>query len=126
MAAIAAVMIVGARSPWTPMRLAGGVLAVFGFALLTIARVQLGNAFSITPQANILVTHGIYSRIRHPVYVFSAIGIAGLFLYLDMPKLLVLLVLVIPLQVVRARREERVLEERFGEEYRAYKRNTWF
>ena len=126
MVAIAAIMIVGARPPWTPMRLGGDVIAVFGFALLTVARVQLGNAFSVTPQATFLVTHGLYSRIRHPVYVFSAIGIAGFFLYLDMPQLLVLLVLLIPLQVVRARREERVLEERFGEEYRSYKRNTWF
>ena len=126
MVAIAAVMIIEARPPWTPTRLAGAVFAVFGFALLTVARVQLGDAFSIRPQASFLVTHGLYSRSRHPVYGFGAIGIAGFFLYLDMPRLLVLLGLVIPLQVVRARREERVLEERFGEEYRAYKRNTWF
>lgn len=126
MLGIAVIMIAKAQPPWTAMRLVGLALAVFGLTLLTIARSQLGNAFSITPQASILVTHGIYNRIRHPVYVFGAIGIVGLFLYLGIPQVLVLLAVVIPLQVWRARREERVLEERFGEEYRAYKRNTWF
>jgi protein-S-isoprenylcysteine O-methyltransferase Ste14 len=123
---LAAIIIFFPRLPWTRLRLAGLALAIFGFTMLTIARFQLGNAFSITPQANMLVTRGIYTGIRHPVYVFSAIGITGLFLYLDLPKLLVLLLAIIPMQVVRARREEQVLEARFGEEYRTYKHNTWF
>ncbi len=124
--AIAVFMITSDQPPWTPLRLAGLVLAIFGFTLLTVARVQLGNAFSIRPQATMLVTHGIYRRIRHPVYVFGAIGIAGLLLYLNRPNWLAVFLVIVPMQVIRARREERVLEERFGEEYRAYKRNTWF
>jgi protein-S-isoprenylcysteine O-methyltransferase Ste14 len=32
----------------------------------------------------------------------------------------------IPMQIVRARKEARVLEEKFGEEYRAYRARTWF
>jgi protein-S-isoprenylcysteine O-methyltransferase Ste14 len=36
------------------------------------------------------------------------------------------LLLLIPLQVWRARNEARVLEEKFGEEYREYRRRTWF
>src|ERR671936_2627742 len=39
-----------ARPPWTPLRIAGAVIAIVGFALMTLARIQLGNAFSITPQ----------------------------------------------------------------------------
>jgi protein-S-isoprenylcysteine O-methyltransferase Ste14 len=124
--AIAVFMITSDQPPWTPLRLAGLVLAIFGFTLLTVARVQLGNAFSIRPQATMLVTHGIYRRIRHPVYVFGAIGIAGLLLYLNRPNWLAVFLVIVPMQVLRARQEERVLEERFGEEYRAYKRNTWF
>jgi protein-S-isoprenylcysteine O-methyltransferase Ste14 len=33
---------------------------------------------------------------------------------------------IVPLQVVRARREERVVAEAFGEEYERYKNKTWF
>ena len=124
--AIAFILYAFAHPPWTPVRLIGLAFAVFGFTMLTIARVQLGNAFSVTPQANMLVTHGIYRRIRHPVYVFSALAIAGLLLYINRPELLVILLVLIPIQVVRARQEQRVLEERFGEEYRVYKRSTWF
>jgi protein-S-isoprenylcysteine O-methyltransferase Ste14 len=56
----------------------GLVLAIAGIGLLTLARLQLGSSFSVTPQARQLVTTGLYSRIRNPVYVFSAIGLAGL------------------------------------------------
>jgi protein-S-isoprenylcysteine O-methyltransferase Ste14 len=33
---------------------------------------------------------------------------------------------VAPIQVLRARKESKVLEEKFGDEYRQYKRSTWF
>jgi protein-S-isoprenylcysteine O-methyltransferase Ste14 len=112
--------------PWDAMRISGLVLIAFGLIFLTIARVQLGNAFSVTPQARMLVTRGIYSRVRHPVYVFSAIAIAGLILYLRQPMFLLVLLLLVPVQVMRARDEQRVLEEKFGNEYRRYKRGTWF
>ena len=123
---VAVIMAVFARPPWTALRVAGAVLAVAGFTLLTLARVQLGDAFSVTPQARMLVTRGLYSRIRHPVYVFSMLGIAGLSLYLRLPAILLLLLIIVPVQIVRARAEERVLEKRFGESYREYKRQTWF
>jgi protein-S-isoprenylcysteine O-methyltransferase Ste14 len=32
----------------------------------------------------------------------------------------------IPLQVFRVRKEEQVLEAKFGDAYRHYKRRTWF
>ena len=72
------------------------------------------------------MTGGLYRRIRHPVYVFGAVTIAGLFLYLNRPPLLLMFLVVIPLQIVRARAEERVLEAHFGQQYRDYKAGTWF
>ena len=124
--AIAAILCFMRPPQWDAMHAAGLAITIFGIGLLTVARAQLGNSFSITPQARALVTTGLYGKIRHPVYVFSAIGIAGLFLYLGMPMLLLLLVIVIPLQVLRARAEEKVLEEKFGDDFRAWKRTTWF
>jgi len=93
--------------------------------LLTLARVQLGNSFSITPQAKQLVKHGIYSKVRHPVYVFGLLLLSGLALYVNMPILLLGLVVLMPVQVMRARAEEKVLKEKFGAEYAEYRKTTW-
>ena len=87
---------------WDAMRATGLVLTLVGFGLLTVARVQLGNSFSVTPQARALVTTGVYRKIRNPVYVFSAIGIAGFVLYVGRPMWLLLLLALLPMQVLRA------------------------
>jgi protein-S-isoprenylcysteine O-methyltransferase Ste14 len=123
---LAALMFSFARPPWTPLRIAGGVVAIAGFALLTLARLQLGNSFSLTPQARTLVTRGIYSRVRNPIYVFSAVGLAGLILYINRPALFVIYAVLVPMQWLRARAEARVLEQKFGDQYREYRRRTWF
>ena len=115
-----------AHSPWTAMRLTGLFLMTPALLLLTISRIQLGNSFSLSPQATQLVTHGIYSRIRNPIYVFGALVFAGLILFLERPFLLLLLVPVLILQITRARAEARVLEAHFGDQYRQYRAHTWF
>jgi protein-S-isoprenylcysteine O-methyltransferase Ste14 len=112
--------------PWTPMRIAGAILAIPSFVFWFVARVQLGKSFSITPQAKELVTHGLYSKIRNPVYLFGSLLIAGIFLYIGRPELLWLFAMLIPLQLFRIKKEEKVLQEKFGETYLEYKRNTWF
>ena len=124
--AFAAILYDTAGPPWDAMRIAGLVLVAFGIVLLTIARFQLGNSFSVTPQARTLVTHGIYRRVRNPIYLFGAIAIAGLILYLRRPVFLLVFVVLIPMQIVRARAEAKVLEARFGDEYRRYRQSTWF
>jgi protein-S-isoprenylcysteine O-methyltransferase Ste14 len=115
-----------AHPPWTAMRLAGLLLMAPALILLTISRIELGNSFSLRPQATQLVTHGIYSRIRNPIYVFGTFVFSGLFLFFERPFLLLLLVPVLILQITRARAEARVLEAHFGDQYRQYKAHTWF
>ena len=112
--------------PWTPMRIAGAVVGLPSVALLILARIQLGGSFSVSAKAQALVTQGLYSRIRNPIYVFGGLTIVGVFLFFSLPKFLWLLVALIPLQVYRARKEEQVLAAKFGDEYRAYKAQTWF
>ena len=73
-----------------------------------------------------LVTRGIYSRVRNPIYVSGAIFIAGLVLIMRVPWLWLALVVVVIVQVFRARQETRVLEAKFGDEYRRYRKQTWF
>ncbi len=110
----------------TPMRMAGFAIAIPAFALFVLARIQLGAAFSVQAKATSLVTTGLYSRIRNPIYVFGALMIAGIILCLQRPWFLLILAALIPMQVMRSRKEEQVLAEKFGDAYQDYKRNTWF
>jgi len=113
-------------TPWNWAHWLGLAIAPPAVVLLFIARYQLGRSFSVTPQARQLVSHGIYSKIRNPIYVFSAMLIFGFLLALQKPIVFLLLAILIPVQIFRARQESKVLEEKFGDEYRQYKRSTWF
>jgi protein-S-isoprenylcysteine O-methyltransferase Ste14 len=112
--------------PWNAMRFAGTALAVLGAFMLGAARYQLGDSFSLKPEARVLVTTGIYSKIRNPIYVAGMIMILGAILALQKPVLVLVLVAVVIGQTVRARREARVLEAAFGDAYREYRQKTWF
>jgi protein-S-isoprenylcysteine O-methyltransferase Ste14 len=111
---------------WTPMRIAGFAIAIPAFLLFVLARIQLGRAFSLEAKATTLVTTGLYSRIRNPIYVFGGLMVAGVIIWANRPWMLLCFAVLIPLQVVRSRKEEQVLAETFGEAYQEYKRKTWF
>jgi protein-S-isoprenylcysteine O-methyltransferase Ste14 len=115
-----------AHEPWTAMRIAAAILGLPSLVLLVVARIELGGAFSVRPKAQTLVTHGLYSRLRNPIYLFGALTIVALFVYIRQPLGVSVLAVIIPLQMYRARQEEKVLEAKFGEEYRQYKARAWF
>jgi len=112
--------------PWTAWRIAGAILAVLGYILVVTARVQLGKSFSIAPQAKELVTTGLYSRIRNPMYVFLDIMLIGLAVALHMYWLLVVVVVLLVAQTIRGRQEAAVLQQKFGQAYLDYRKETWF
>ena len=114
------------KSPWNAQRYIGTVLAVVGVTFIIVARVQLGKSFSIKPEAHELVTTGLYSKIRNPIYVFGTIVLTGVAMLVQKLSLWVILVVLVIVQVIRARREARVLEAAFGDAYREYRRKTWF
>jgi protein-S-isoprenylcysteine O-methyltransferase Ste14 len=115
-----------ANQPWPPLRIAGAAIALASLCLILVARFQLGRAFSIRAKATRLVTTGLYARLRNPIYVFGCFFFLGLAMFIPFWPLLLALILVIPMQIARARREAAVLEASFGEEYRRYRRQTWF
>ena len=106
--------------------IAGAALTIIALLFIVIARIQLGHSFSVTPQAHQLVTRGLYSKIRHPIYVFAQFLILGMILCIKMYILFIVWAVLIFIQVSRAKSEEKILEEKFGDAYREYKRNTWF
>jgi protein-S-isoprenylcysteine O-methyltransferase Ste14 len=90
------------------------------------ARWQLGASFSVRPDARRLITSGLYSKLRHPVYVFGTPAVMGVLVALLGWKALVIAAIVVPVEVLRARREEAVLTESRGSQYIAYRERTWF
>jgi protein-S-isoprenylcysteine O-methyltransferase Ste14 len=112
--------------PWNLAHSLGLALILIGAVLLFTARFQLGNSFAVSAQARELVTSGIYSRIRNPIYIFSGLMVLGFVIVLQKPYLFLLLVILIAAQTMRARRESEVLEAKFGERYREYRKQTWF
>src|SRR5664279_875338 len=106
--------------PWTAVRIAGAIVAAIAYALVLAARIQLGKSFSVRPQARELVTHGLYSRLRNPLYVLVDIMLFGLTLALHLYWLFVLLSVAVVVQSLQARGEAKVLQEKFGQEYLDY------
>jgi len=80
----------------------------------------------VVPKATALVTTGIYSRIRNPIYISGMVCVLGMVLLAGRPELLGIFLVIIPMQIIRARREAAVLEAKFGDAYREYRKQTWF
>jgi protein-S-isoprenylcysteine O-methyltransferase Ste14 len=123
---VASLLVYAPEVDWSTAKVIGAVLVGISFPLFVLARWQLGSSFSVKAKASRLVTTGLYSRLRNPIYLFGGLFIVGLSLFLSPWGPLAVALVIVPMQVMRARREERVLAEAFGEEYERYKSKTWF
>jgi protein-S-isoprenylcysteine O-methyltransferase Ste14 len=121
-----AVVFAKGPGPHGPARWVGLALAVIGLSGVILGRWTLGRSFSVRAKATALVTTGIYSKIRNPIYVSGVVFLVGAAVMVWRLEFLLALLVIIPVQILRARRESRVLEEKFGEEYLEYRRGTWF
>lgn len=105
----------------------GIVLAALGYALRIAAMTRLGSRFSplvSVQRTHALETGGVYALVRHPGYVGSWLACAGAMLAFGSALALPLLLLFLAALTNRLRREERLLEERFGDEFRRYRART--
>lgn len=114
------------ETPFSLRFLIGLLIAAAGFTLWILARFQLGRSFSVRAQARSLVTAGLYSKIRHPIYFFAGFAFAGMFIAWGKLFPMIGYLVVYSSQILRVFKEEKVLEDAFGEEYRRYKATTWF
>ena len=89
-----------------------------------VARLQLGIAFTLTPTATAVVKTGLYSLFSHPIYLFSALSLIGFYLLTRKILLLGMLMIMIPVQIYRARVESEVMMKRFGAAYSEHLRDT--
>lgn len=102
-----------------------GTLLVAGIALGSWARLHLkrrGTPVNPRKATTALVTDGPYRYSRNPLYLRVTLLYLGVsFLVNDMWLLVVLPLVLVALRVGVIGREERYLEAKFGDEYRAYK-----
>ena len=104
----------------------GAAVSVPALVLWMLARYQLGSSFAVRAEANKLVTHGLYSKIRNPIYIFAGLAFLGEFVALAWYAGIVVLLIINLGQYFRIKREEQVLAAAFADDYRAYKAKTWF
>jgi protein-S-isoprenylcysteine O-methyltransferase Ste14 len=111
---------------WSLVGLAVCCLAV---PLGISARYTLGRFYVPDPEilpGQMLVTHGPYNYVRHPLYTAAFFWSAGLSLLLgSLWGIALLIVIFLPAVVIRIREEEAMLIDEFGEEYRSYASRTW-
>jgi len=109
-----------------PVCIWGSLLAIPSFTLWFVAKLQLGSSFTARPEARALVTRGVYSKIRHPIYLFSTLAMVGTAICLRLLIFDIYIGIGVLLQLYRIRLEERTLRGKFRESYEEYRRRTWF
>jgi protein-S-isoprenylcysteine O-methyltransferase Ste14 len=106
----------------------GVVIFVLSLWLLWRSYADIGRNWSAslqTMKGHSLVTHGVYQRIRHPTYAAVWLwGIAQPLLLHNWIAGFAHLVLFAPLYLLRVPREEQMMLDRFGDEYREYMERT--
>lgn len=105
---------------------AGSLLGAAGGALYLLGRRELGRMYNVSSSLgcelyaeHTLVTSGPYARCRHPMYAglfLAALG--GLMVYRTWT--LVFMILTLPGAVLKARREEQLLDAEFGRDWERY------
>ena len=88
------------------------------------SRAQLGGRPELEPgrHEQRLITSGIRTRVRHPIYLAHLCELLGWSLGSGLAAVYALTAFAVITGVVMIRHEDRELEERFGEFYRKYKR----
>ena len=103
--------------------LLGMFLNLSGSVVMVVSQLQLGKSYRIyLPRAQIgLVTTGLYSVSRNPLYLGLYVALFGIFLMLpNWLFLFSLIFFIVNYHFKIVVSEERTLEERFGESYRQY------
>jgi protein-S-isoprenylcysteine O-methyltransferase Ste14 len=97
--------------------------ALVGLALAAWARIHLGQYWSdkvVILTDHHLVRNGPYARIRHPIYSGVLLGIAGTATVVGEWRGILAFLLMLINYTIKAKREDEILSECFGQEFREY------
>ena len=109
------------------LRWMGVALGIASFAIYAWSRATLGKEWSSPLQMrenHHLVTTGPYAWIRHPIYLALMVFMAGIALVTANWFLVAFLVVSIADLALRIPKEEQMMIEEFGDEYKAYMQRT--
>lgn len=96
-------------------------IVVLGLAVTRFVIEGVGTPAPMAPPTR-LVRHGIYARVRNPMYIANAGALTGQFLILGRPVLLVYLAVLLTVSVIVVRKfEEPALRRQFGAQYDQYR-----
>lgn len=105
----------------------GAILGLCGIAFLIWVHACLGKEWSVNLQLNNdhrLIKSGPYSRIRHPMYTALFSVYLGLGLISSNYIIIILMIMAVISLAIRIPKEEKMLIEKFGDEYTTYMQNT--
>ncbi len=110
------------------VRIAGFLLLGIGLLLMALGLLQFKRHGTPAPTGRpttALVTTGIYGLSRNPMYVAVTAVYLGIgFILPSLPVLLLVVPLLVVMRYGVIAREERYLDQRFGEPYRAYRQRV--
>jgi len=109
------------------VNVAGLILFLIGVVIRLVGRLTLRKYYSYglrTLPNHKLVKHGIYKHIRHPISLAAIIYDVGIPLFFSSLYGFLLMLGLIPLMLYRIKIEEKMLIEKFGDEYRQYMEKT--
>ena len=112
-----------------PFGIAGFTAAIAGMFISSWARVSLGRYWSdkvILQTEHQLIRRGPYACMRHPLYSGVLLGVLGTALVLGEWRGLLAFAILLVNYAVKAKREERILAERFGPDFDVHVRSTGF
>lgn len=105
----------------------GFIIGAIGVIFIITGIMTLGEYFTASINPKGLVTHGIYSKIRHPIFIGVILVYFGLeFIFQSVYGLLLVIFVLIPFYIYSAIEEEKMLSKKFKDQYTAYKKKTLF
>jgi protein-S-isoprenylcysteine O-methyltransferase Ste14 len=111
------------------MGVVGLLMAVCGMGIALWSRAALGSYWSdkvILQTEHRLIRSGPYACMRHPLYSGVLLAVLGTALVLGEWRGLLSFTILLVNYVIKAKREERILAERFGEDFADHMSRTGF
>lgn len=100
-------------------------LNLLTFPLVLSALFTLRSKLTVLPEAHSIVKTGVYKYLRHPLYLAYIMALMAGMLIFNYSYVLIINTSLIILFIIRARLEEKILEENI-EDYKDYKKQTYF